>query len=165
MYRIITVCTGNICRSPMAEIMLARAFEQAGLHQHVSVDSAGTTEWELGNPIDRRAAAKLRAQGLESDTHAARHFDVQRYADRDLILALDVDHYDELRTNAPDLDTRDKVRLLREFEPSSAGVPVRELGIYDPWFGDATDFETTWALINGAVPGVVEYVENALRGG
>ncbi len=163
MYRVITVCTGNICRSPMAEIMLARAFREAGLQDAVSVDSAGTTEWEVGKPIDPRAAAKLASQELESRNHVARHFDSSWYADRDLILALDLDHHEHLRNNAPDEESREKVRLLREFEPSSAGVPLRELGIYDPWFGDTEDFETTWALINGAIPGVVDYVKNELR--
>ncbi|GAA1346426.1 low molecular weight protein-tyrosine-phosphatase [Arthrobacter roseus] len=163
MYRVITVCTGNICRSPMAEIMLARAFMEAGLQHVVSVDSAGTTEWEVGKPIDPRAAAKLASQDLASAEHVARHFEASWYRDRHLILALDLDHYEHLRANAPDAESSQKVRLMREFEPSSAGVPLRELGIYDPWFGDKEDFETTWALINGAVPGVVDHVKNVVR--
>lgn len=147
----------------MAEIMLANAFREAGLQHAVSVDSAGTTSWEVGNPIDPRAAAKLATHGLASGEHVARHFKPSWYADRNLILALDLDHYEHLRENAPDAESSQKVRLLREFEPSSSGVRLRELGIYDPWFGDTEDFETTWALINGAVPGVVDHVKNVLR--
>ncbi len=143
--------------------MLARAFTEAGLAHAVSVDSAGTTEWEVGKPIDPRAAAKLASQDLASGEHVARQFEPSWYKDRDLILALDLDHHEHLRANAPDAEAIDKVRLLREFEPSSSGVPLRELGIYDPWFGDKEDFETTWALINGAIPGVVDHVKNLLR--
>jgi protein-tyrosine phosphatase len=162
MYRIVTVCTGNICRSPMAEIMLAQAFEDAGLGGEVLVDSAGTTGWESGNPIDERAAAKLTELGLASDAHRARQFDPGWYAERDLILALDVDHYEDLKLAAPDAESRSRVRMLREFDPSSAGTPVSELGIYDPWYGDSADFEATWQMIHDAVPGIVQYVQDEL---
>lgn len=165
MYRIVTVCTGNICRSPMAEIMLNRAFEEAGLADDVLVDSAGTTGWEAGNPIDERAAAKLTALGLVSDAHRARQFDPSWYAERDLILALDVDHYEDLRLEAPDAESRSRVRMLREFDPAAAGTPVSELGIYDPWYGDQADFEATWRMVNDAVPGIVQYVLEELARG
>ncbi|MFJ6279986.1 protein-tyrosine phosphatase [Arthrobacter subterraneus] len=162
MYRIVTVCTGNICRSPMAEIMLTQAFEEAGLGGEVLVDSAGTTGWESGNPIDERAAAKLTELGLASEAHRARQFDPGWYAERDLILALDVDHYEDLKLEAPDAESRGRVRMLREFDPSAAGTPVSELGIYDPWYGDRADFEATWQMIHDAVPGIVQYVQDEL---
>ena len=165
MYRIVTVCTGNICRSPMAEIMLNRAFEEAGLADDVLVDSAGTTGWETGNLIDERAAAKLTELGLDSEAHRARKFDPTWYSERDLILALDVDHYEDLRLEAPDAESRGRVRMLREFDPSTAGTPVSELGIYDPWYGDGADFEATWQMIHEAVPGIVQYVLEELARG
>lgn len=165
MYRIVTVCTGNICRSPMAEIMLNRAFEEAGLDDDVMVDSAGTTDWEAGNPIDERAAAKLTELGLTSETHRARKFDPIWYAERDLILALDVDHYEDLKLEAPDAESRGRVRMLREFDPSTAGTPISELGIYDPWYGDSADFEATWQMIHDAVPGIVQFVLEELARG
>ena len=162
MYRIITVCTGNICRSPMAELMLTRAFEEAGMADDVEVDSAGTTGWEAGRPIDERAATKLSELGIESHLHRARRFEPEWYRERDLILALDLDHYSELRTDAPDDDARDRIHLLREFDPSTTDVELDKLGIYDPWYGDASDFDATWRLVDGAVTGVVRYVANEL---
>ena len=72
-YRIIAVCTGNICRSPMAELMLAEAFRAERLTGAV-VDSAGTTAYEAGRPIDPRAARKLTAQNIASDRHVAREW-------------------------------------------------------------------------------------------
>lgn len=149
----------------MAEIMLNRAFEEAGLDDDVQVDSAGTTGWETGNPIDERAAAKLAQLGLASETHRARKFDPTWYAERDLILALDVDHYEDLRLEAPDAESRSRVRMLREFDPSTAGTPVSELGIYDPWYGDRADFEATWQMVHDAVPGIVQYVLEELARG
>ncbi len=142
----------------MAEIMLTTAFGDAGLADDVAIDSAGTTGWEAGNAIDRRAAAKLTSLSLVSTDHRARQFEASWYSERDLILALDVDHYAELRRDAPDNSSRGKVRMLREFDPAVAGTDIAGLGIYDPWFGDDTDFDTTFTLIAGAVPGVVQFV-------
>ena len=162
MYRIVTVCTGNICRSPMAELMLTHAFSSTELAGKVVVDSAGTTDWEAGRPIDERAAAKLTELGIESHLHRARRFEPSWYRERDLILALDLDHYRQLREGAPDDDARDRIHLLREFDPSTTDTALEDLGIYDPWFGDASDFEATWRMVDGAVEGVVRYVRNEL---
>jgi protein-tyrosine phosphatase len=161
-FRIITVCTGNICRSPMAELLLTHAFKDAGLADDVVVDSAGTTSWEVGRPIDERAAHKLGLHGITSTNHRARQFEPGWYRDRDLILALDLDHYEQLRRDAPDPAARSKVHLLREFDPASAGRPVEELGIYDPWFGDAADFNASWELMHPAVDGIVAFVRRQL---
>ncbi|GAB3277685.1 low molecular weight protein-tyrosine-phosphatase [Sinomonas notoginsengisoli] len=160
-YRIITVCTGNICRSPMAEFMLLEALHAAGLGERVQVDSAGTTGYEVGRPIDPRAARVLDSHGLRTHTHLARQFDPAWYVDRDLILALDVDHYGHLQQNAP-AGTGHKVRMLREFDPLVARLDHLDQGIEDPWFGDHTDFETTWRLIAASVPGVVAHVRREL---
>ncbi|MGZ4661190.1 MAG: arsenate reductase/protein-tyrosine-phosphatase family protein, partial [Arthrobacter sp.] len=68
-YRVITVCTGNICRSPMAELMLQAALEREGLDGLVEVDSAGITGYEAGRPIDPRAARRLAVTQLASEQH------------------------------------------------------------------------------------------------
>ena len=160
-YRIITVCTGNICRSPMAEFMLYDALRMAGLTDRVLVDSAGTTNYEAGRPIDPRAARVLEAHGLRPRTHVARKFQPEWYVERDLILALDIDHYGHLREFAP-TGTAHKVRMLRSFDPAVAHLDQLDQGIEDPWFGDQSDFEATWQLIHAAVPGVVEHVRHEL---
>ncbi|MFI7482590.1 low molecular weight protein-tyrosine-phosphatase [Kocuria sp. M1R5S2] len=158
MYSIVAVCTGNICRSPMTEFALRRAFEAAGLAEHVRIDSAGVSDEELGNPVDPRAGDLLRREGLDVSGHAAQVFDPLRFDDRDLVLALDVVHRDRLRALAPDDAAAAKVRLLREFDPAVADADPAELGIYDPWYGGPEDFETTYAMISAAVPGVVRAV-------
>jgi protein-tyrosine phosphatase len=160
-YRIITVCTGNICRSPMAERMLQRAADRAGLD--VVVDSAGISGWEVGNPIDPRAVARLDAVGISSAGHSARQFQPAWFAERDLILALDAGHFDALCTAAPDEAARVKVRMLRSFDPAVAGRAAAEQGIDDPWFGGTRDFEDSWRFIDAAIPGVLEHVRSARR--
>ena len=119
-YRIIAVCTGNICRSPMAELMLAEALAAAGLAGAV-VDSAGITAYEVGRPIDPRAARKLTAHSIPSDRHVAREWRAEWFQARDLILALDVDHFGWLQQAAPDGESLSKIRMLRSFDPGRRG--------------------------------------------
>ncbi|MFE4194949.1 low molecular weight protein-tyrosine-phosphatase [Paenarthrobacter sp. NPDC056912] len=161
-YRIITVCTGNICRSPMAALMLTEAFTADGLGNLVVVDSAGTTGYEVGHPIDPRAARKLTAHHIASEDHIARKWKPEWFAERDLILALDVDHFGWLQQGAKDPASLAKVRMLRSFDPTMAGRSSLDLGIEDPWYGGHTDFDNTWTLIKAAVPGIVEHVKAAI---
>lgn len=161
-YRIIAVCTGNICRSPMAELMLARALEEQGLADAVVVDSAGTTAYEAGRPVDPRAARVLTTHKVPSHHHVARAWRQEWFSERHLILALDVDHYGWLRAAAPDEEARSRIRMLRSFDPAAAGGDVLDQGIEDPWYGYHPDFETTLELIRAAIPGIVEYVRAQL---
>src|SRR4051794_38148715 len=115
-YRVTFVCTGNICRSPMAEHIFRHHAEEAGLD--VEVDSSGTGGWHVGDAADERTVATLRRAGYAS-AHTARMFDPDWFDRYDLIVALDQGHRRELRAMAPDDAARDKVRLLREFDPSA----------------------------------------------
>lgn len=162
-YRIIAVCTGNICRSPMAELMLAAALRAEGLDHAVSVDSAGTTGYEAGRPIDPRAARRLAITKLGSEAHVAREWQASWFRERDLILALDIDHYAWLRDAAPDLESMNKVRMLRSFDPAVAGSDLLDQGIEDPWYGGHADFDNVWQQIHSAIPGMVEFVRAALH--
>ncbi|QHK20771.1 low molecular weight phosphotyrosine protein phosphatase [Pseudarthrobacter psychrotolerans] len=161
-YRIIAVCTGNICRSPMAEMMLAAAFRAEGLGFDVTVDSAGTTGYEAGRPIDPRAGRRLAATRLSSEHHVARAWQAEWFRERDLILALDVDHYAWLRDAAPDADSMNKVRILRSFDRAVAGSDPLDQGIEDPWYGGHADFDAAWEQIRSAVPGIVDHVRTVL---
>jgi protein-tyrosine phosphatase len=161
-YRIIAVCTGNICRSPMAELMLGAALEAAGLDGEVTVDSAGTIGYEAGHPIDPRAARRLAATKLASDRHVAREWQAGWFLERDLILALDIDHYAWLREYAPDQESMDKVRMLRSFDPKVAGKDLLDQGIEDPWYGCQADFDAVWHQIHAALPGIIEHVRSVI---
>jgi protein-tyrosine phosphatase len=100
------VCTGNICRSPMGEVVLRAKLTEAGLDD-VLVSSSGTGGWHVGDRMDPRAAAALRRRGYDGSAHRARRF--ERAWDRDLILAMDSGHLSELSGTAAQLFARDDV--------------------------------------------------------
>lgn len=166
-YRVIVVCTGNICRSPMGEFILREKFEEAGLGEQVLVDSAGTTSWEVGNPADRRTLSVLERNGhadFGGSEHTARQFEHSWLDDRDLILAADSGHLSDLRRLARTEEQRARIRLFREFDPEA--LAAGELDMDDPWFGETeTAFDQTYSEIKAAADGVVEFVraELALR--
>ena len=156
MYRIAVVCTGNICRSPMAELALARELDRAGLSGSVAVDSGGTSDEEHGNPVDPRAARVLEREGLDPLGHSARQVTPQWFEDHDLLLAMTPEHARALRAMAPE-GAQDRVRLYRSFDPQAADLPESEQGVADPWYGGAEGFESTWEMVVDALPGIVEH--------
>ncbi len=149
-YRVCLVCLGNICRSPIAAVVLASRVADEGLP--VEVDSAGTGSWHIGEPADRRALTALRRAGYDGDAHRARQFDSSWFAARDLVLALDTTNRDDLLALAPDEDARRRVRLLRSFDPDAA---AGDLAVPDPYWGDARSFDETLAVVRPAVDGLV----------
>jgi protein-tyrosine phosphatase len=163
-YRVIVVCTGNICRSPMGELVLRQLFEEAGLGDLVEVDSAGTTAWEEGNPADTRTLEVLRRNGhpdVGGSSHVARRFEQSWLEDRDLVLAADSGHLADLRAMARTDAQRARIRLFREFDPEA--VAAGDLEMDDPWYGEAGAFDQTYAEVTAAAAGVVEHVRRELR--
>jgi protein-tyrosine phosphatase len=148
-YRICFVCTGNICRSPIAEVVLRRLVEDDGLAGSVEVDSAGTGAWHLGDGADPRAVDVLRGNGYDGSAHRARAFAADWFADRDLVVALDRGHLRSLTSAARGETERGKVRLLRSFDPDAPP----DADVADPYYGGARDFA-----------GVLDQVERACRG-
>jgi protein-tyrosine phosphatase len=155
-YRVCLVCLGNICRSPMAAVVLASRVADAGLP--VVVDSAGTGSWHVGDPADHRALAALRRAGYDGDAHRARQFDRTWFDERDLVLALDEANLADLRLLAPDEQARARVRLLRSFDPHAGD----DRAVPDPYWGDDTDFDDVLALVERSVAGLVDALRTAL---
>lgn len=146
---IVFVCTGNICRSPIAEKVFVHEVERAGLTDAVHVSSAGTGNWHVGSPADERAEAVLLAAGYKF-AHVARQVDAEQLG-ADLIIALDRSHERALRSLVPEPD---RVRLLRSFDPDApkgAEVP-------DPYYGDDEGFTTVLEMIRAAMPGMIQWV-------
>ncbi|WP_106181708.1 low molecular weight protein-tyrosine-phosphatase [Prauserella shujinwangii] len=146
---ICVVCSGNICRSPMAAVVLREHLRRAGLADQVRVTSAGTGPWHVGEPADPRAT-----RTLESHGYAVAHVAAQvgaEHLDADLLLAADRGHAKALRRLVGD---GDRVRLLRSFDPAApegAEVP-------DPYYGDGDGFADVLAMIERAVPGILDWV-------
>lgn len=162
-YRISMVCTGNICRSPMAEWLLREALDEAGLGEVTLVTSAGTSADESGNPMDTRTVAVMRRNGHADggwDAHRAQRFTARDFADLDLVLAADRGHERALHRLAPTEGDRAKVALIRSFDPESTAGD--DLDMADPWWGEDEAFEQTYAEVRAAVPGIVEHVRTSL---
>lgn len=166
-YRICVVCSGNICRSPIGEVVLTEQLKRAGLADRVVVDSAGTGAWHVGDRADRRAVAALRAAGYDGSAHRAREYDVAWLADHDLVLAADRGHLRTLTRWAaqegyqvgPDGDV--DIRLLREFDP--AAVAAGELEVDDPYYGSQRDFDRVLAEVESAAAGLVDWLSDHLN--
>ncbi|MEV5978824.1 low molecular weight protein-tyrosine-phosphatase [Streptomyces sp. NPDC052114] len=151
------VCTGNICRSPMAESVFRARVEEAGLGDLVTVDSAGTDGWHEGDGADPRTVSVLRAAGYESD-HVARRFRADRFAGLDLVIALDAGHLRALRRLAPTEADADKVRLLRSYDPAAD-----DLDVPDPYYGDFEGFEECLRMVEAASEGLLDAVREAVE--
>ena len=153
-YRVCFVCSGNICRSPTAEVVLRRQLTEAGLAGQVVVDSAGLGDWHVGEGADRRSAAVLRLRGYPAWQHQARQFRASDFADRDLVVALDAGHQRALQSLAPTAADRAKIRLLRSYDLAAVTGPG-ELDVPDPYYGGPDGFEHVLDLVEGACRGLL----------
>ena len=137
MYRVALVCLGNICRSPMADVVLNSLLDEAALTDQVEVTSCGTGDWHIGEPMDPRAAEVLTHAGYDATRHRARQFG-DDWHDHDLILAMDSTNLADVLAQLPP-DRHDRVRLFRASDPQvdpAAGVP----DVPDPWYGGPEGF-------------------------
>lgn len=150
------VCSGNICRSPMAEKMFAHQIDGRGLAGVVRVTSAGTGHWHEGEPADRRANHTLRERGYPTTHRAAQITDEHLAAD--LVVALGRNHLRMLQHMGVPAE---RLRMLRSFDPRS-GAHV--LDVEDPYYGTQDDFEETFAVIDASLPGLHSWVDERLAG-
>lgn len=143
----------------MAEYMLRTALLDAGIND-VTVSSAGTSNGEVDNTIDPRAAAILQSHGINAEDHAAKHLTLEDLTGTNLVLAMDEDHHRALEKMLQSIapEQRPELRMMRSFDSSLAASTREEQGIYDPWFGDSADFRLCWQMISSAIPGVLDYV-------
>ena len=129
--------------------------QQAGLDGEVTLDSAGTGGWHVGEPPDMRAILAARARGIELNG-VAREVTRTDFDDFDLVLAMDRSNLRALRRLAPSDEARAKVRLLREFDPASAGAA--DLDVPDPYYGAEGGFDEVLDLVQAACAGLLDHI-------
>jgi protein-tyrosine phosphatase len=170
-YRICFVCSGNICRSPIAESVLRALAASEGLDD-VVVDSAGTGDWHIGERADLRTIQVLAANGYDGLAHRARQFDADWFGQRELVIALDRGHARTLRSLAPDRQARAKVRLLRSFDPAIGWQPSPPdepdderplLDVPDPYYSDEQAFVEVLRQVEAACRGLAAEISAQLR--
>lgn len=148
--RVVFVCWGNICRSPMAERVAEKAAADAGL-TGVQFTSAATSSEELGAPIDRRAAAVLRERGYRTGDHRAHRITAEEIGSADLVIAMENIHLDKMRAVSPGATN---LSLLTDYDPDAE----RGSGVPDPWYGTPAGFYGTLAAVESAMPGVLDRI-------
>ena len=146
---LVFVCTGNICRSPMAEIIVRDAMETDMLDLVARASSCGLGGWHVGQGADPRAIAELRSGGHDGATHRAAQLSPE-HMDADLFIAMDSGHRDALIERGIDPE---RVRLMRSFDPNT-----EELDVEDPYYGTEEDFARTRKEIEAAVPGLLDWI-------
>ncbi len=154
-YRVAFVCLGNICRSPMAEVVVRDLLADAGLGGRVTVFSRGTGDYHEGEDAHARTLEVLRARG-HAPRHAARQIRRDELASTDLVLALDRMNERDLRKLARTDAERAKVRLFRSFDPAA---PRHDVEIPDPWGKPLDAFEHVYDLCAAAGRGLVAWLE------
>jgi protein-tyrosine phosphatase len=147
--RILFVCLGNICRSPMAEGVFRRVVAEEGLDEHFVIDSAGLGDWHIGQAPDHRAQKAARSRGIDISEQSARQIVDEDFDRFDLLLVMDGSNYDELKARAPH-EARAKIRPFLDFAPHAGTKDVP-----DPFFGGADGFDHALDLIEAAAHGLL----------
>lgn len=157
-YRIAVVCLGNICRSPIAEVVLTDKLRQAGLAGSVDVVSAGTGDWHIGERMDRRAAAILTASGYDPSDHRAKQFEPEWFTDYDLILVMDERNLTDVSRMSPG-STETRLRMFRDFDPRAT---ASDRDVPDPWYGEDDGFDTVLTMVERTAASLVTQLQAEL---
>lgn len=165
VFRICFVCTGNICRSPMAEAVFRRLLATGGYEGRLEVSSAATGDWHVGERADARTIAALATKGYDATRHRARQFDPSWFQSLDLIVVFDRGQERTVREWAPDEASRAKVQLLLSFDEGGGAGPGSSGDVPDPYYSDAALFDSVLATIERASVALFRQLEPVLRQG
>ena len=150
--KILFVCLGNICRSPMAEGTFRHLVEEQGLEHLMEIDSAGTGAWHVGNPPDHRATATAAQRDIDLSLQRARKVRGEDFEYYDHILAMDDENHDNLMRMSPS-EHQHKVRLFLSLAPE-----LHEREVPDPYYGGDQGFEHALDLVQAASRGLLDEI-------
>ena len=152
MVKVLFVCLGNICRSPTAEGVFTALINREGLTDLVSVDSAGTGDWHVGDQPDRRAQAAAKARGYDLSMQRARQIKEMDFWDFDYVIAMDSQNHSDLSMMAP-TNAQDRIRMFLSFAPKEGVTDVP-----DPYYGGANGFDHVLDLVEAASLGLLQEI-------
>jgi protein-tyrosine phosphatase len=150
MQRILLVCLGNICRSPMAEGILVHLVKERGLMESIELDSAGTAAYHIGKDPDVRTLEVCSLNGITLQ-HKGRQVKRDDFESFDYILAMDSDNYKALKEIAP----HDQLYLIRSFDP----LAKSSLDVPDPYYGGIDGFHEVYDMLYRAANGLLDHIE------
>jgi protein-tyrosine phosphatase len=153
--KVLFVCLGNICRSPTAEGVFRHYVREAGLEDRITIDSAGTGDYHIGDPPDPRACAVAATRGYDLSALRGRQVSKKDFAEFDYILAMDSYNLRDLKRLAP-RDYEHKVRLFTEF--CSTG----ECAVPDPYGGGPQGFERVLDLVEDSARGLLRHIKSEI---
>ncbi|WP_125590769.1 low molecular weight protein-tyrosine-phosphatase [Companilactobacillus jidongensis] len=149
MKKIIFVCLGNICRSPMAEMMMMELVSESNLSEVIGVESRATSTYEIGNPPHPGALSELKKQGVKIVEHHSKQINLFDFADADLIIGMDFQNIEDLKQMAPEQDI-EKIHLAYE------SVNKNKV-IEDPWYDHK--FDRTYRQLKEVLPEWLKILE------
>lgn len=149
MKRILFVCLGNVCRSPMAEGVMKRLVEEAGVEDYVCIDSAGTSGYHQGELPDARMRAHAAKRGYKL-THRSRKVTTDDFYDFDLIIGMDDSNIANLQSRAPSVEAEAKIHRITDYATRMVADHVP-----DPYYGGDAGFEYVIDLLEDACRGLL----------
>ena len=155
--RVMFICTGNICRSPLAHAVFKHLVKLEGLENKIKIESSGTGAWHVGEQADTRMRRTASDHGVRLD-HRSRQLQRKDLSDYDLLLTMDLQNYRDTLALCRSEEERDKVAMFRDYDPVEGGdVP-------DPWFGGMDGFDTVWYIVSRTCTSLLGEIRKRLSG-
>ena len=152
--KVLFVCLGNICRSPLAEALFLYHLNKKGLQSYFSADSCGTNGLHDGENADSRTRDNAKKHGIEIN-HISRKITKQEIADWDLIVVMDDSNYENVLKLNPNEEEIEKIVYLKDFDPEFED----DLDVPDPWFGGEEGFETVYNIIDRCILDLIDTIK------